>query len=117
MTRKNKSARESEKQALESYSLRALWQRGSNLGIMSAADSQVKPDQSSQSQPIDSVSSFNLSEVPRDRALLLSREQAFRNQQIEALKDLDRLLRLVTEQEKKYGSRLSTDSNFYRRSS
>ena len=54
-TRKNESAWESEKQALESYSLGALWQQDINLGIMSAANSQVEFDQSSESQPIDSV--------------------------------------------------------------
>ena len=34
---------------------------------------------------------------------------------MEALKDVTRLLTLVTEQEKKYGDRLSPYSNFYRR--
>lgn len=34
---------------------------------------------------------------------------------MEALKDITRLLTLVTEQEKKYEDRLSPHSNFYRR--
>ncbi len=38
-----------------------------------------------------------------------------RIQRVEALKDLNRLLELVTEQDKKYGGRLSSHSNFYRR--
>ena len=58
---------------------------------MLAANSQVELDQSSESQPIESVSSScTLSEVPRGRALL-SKEQVFRNQRVEALEDLETL--------------------------
>lgn len=45
----------------------------------------------------------------------MSRMQRQREQRLEASKDLTKLLELVTEQEKKYGGRLSQYSNFYRR--
>ena len=56
-----------------------------------------------------------LSGVSRGGTSLMSSQETLKNQRIEALKDLNKLLRLVTEQEKKYETRLSPHSNFYRR--
>ena len=53
--------------------------------------------------------------LPDVRSPPPSQQKIHKNQQVEALEDLARLLKLVTEQEKKYGDRLSTDGNFYRR--
>ena len=80
------------------------------------ANSQVRPGEPSQLLPIDGVSSaFPLSDIPRGGPPPVSKQETHRIQRVEALKDLNRLLELVTEQDKKYGSRLSTHSNFYRR--
>ena len=80
------------------------------------ANSQVRPDKSSQLLPIDSVSSaFPLSDILRGGPPPVSKQETYRIQQVEVSKDLNRLLELVTEQDKKYGGRLSPHSNFYRR--
>lgn len=99
-----------------SYSVEGLWQRGINLGIISAANSSVKSSQSLESWPDDDASAFKpLSEVSRGHAPLLAEQQSRKTQRTKALTDLNRLLRLVTEQEKKYGCRLSVHGNFYQR--
>lgn len=69
-----------------------------------------------ESSSSDSVS-FNrpLSEVSRGCPPPLSLQQALKNQRVKALEDLTRLLKLVTEQEKKYKEKLSPHGNFYRR--
>lgn len=86
--RQRKSAKESAKQASESYNIMALWQRSKDS---------------------------DLSEIPRGRPLPLTAPQVFIKKRVEALRDLDRLLENVTEQEKKYGDRLAPQSNYYRR--
>ena len=45
----------------------------------------------------------------------LSKQQMFKDQPVEALRDPSKLLESVRAQEKKYGDRLSPHSNFYRR--
>lgn len=45
----------------------------------------------------------------------LSQEKSFRKQRVAALKEIARLLELVTEQEKNNEERLSSRNNFYRR--
>lgn len=75
----------------------ALWQQSKNLGLNSSAG----------------VSASSLSEVPRGGPPVLTRQEICFNQQVEGLKDLDRLLEFVTEQEKKYGERLSPHSNYH----
>lgn len=57
------------------------------------------------------------SESPPDLSILPSfiPPQSLKEQQIEALKDLSRLIELVTEQKKKYRDRLSPNSNYYQR--
>ena len=91
-----------------------LWKRGSDLGLISSANSQERLGQLPELQPNNSVSSL-LSEIPRGGTSLLSKKDIHKSQQIKALDDLNRLLKLVTEQEKKYGTRLSPHSNYYRR--
>lgn len=114
--RHNKSARDFEKEASKAYNIQELWQRGRDLGMITQVSNQVGLEQPTELQPNDSVSSISsLSEIPRGCSPPLSKEQIPRNQQVEALEDLTRLLRLMTEQEKKYEDRLSPHSNFYRR--
>lgn len=84
------------------------------MGLISSANNQKRLDQLPELQPNDSVSS-PLSEIPRDGTSLLSKKDIHKSQQSKALDDLNRLLKLVTEQEKKYGTRLSSHSNYYRR--
>lgn len=54
-----------------------------------------------------------LFQIPRGTSLFLSKQQIYREKQIEALKELTKLMELVTEQEKKYGDRLSLYSHFH----
>lgn len=78
-------------------------------------NSHVGLEQPPESAPNVSVSSVcPLSGIPRGSLPLLSTQQTHRNQQVEALKDITRLLTLVTEQEKKHEDRLSPHCNFYR---
>ena len=111
--RQRKSARDFEREASQTYNIEALWQRGQNLGLISAANSQIRPGESSQLLLNDSVSSaFSLCNIPQGGPSPISKQEAHRIQRVEALKDLNRLLELVTKQDKKYGGRLSPHSNF-----
>ena len=84
--------------------------------MSSSINSQAELEQLTELPSINSVSSIPLvSEIPYRGLPFLSKQQIHRNQQVEALKDITRLLTLVTKQEKKYGDRLSPCSNFYRR--
>ncbi len=83
--------------------------------MASTVNSQVGLEQVAKSQPIDIVSSISLLDIPRGGTSSLSNQQVLKSQRTEALKDLNNLLKLVTEQEKKYKTRLSPHSNFYRR--
>ena len=101
---------------MKTYDIRALWQRNRDIGTISQANSQVELEQPTELQPSNSVSSIpSLSQTPCGCLSPLSKQQVDENYRIEALKDLTRLLELVTEQEKKYENRLSPQSNFYRR--
>ena len=116
LKKQRKFARELEKQASNTYDIRALWKRGSDLSLISSANSQERLGQLPGSQPNNSVSSpVPLSEIPQVGTPLLSKQDTLRSQRIKALDDLNRLLKLVTEQEKKYGTRLLPHSNYYRR--
>ena len=64
--RQKKYARDFEREASQTYNIGALWQRNRNLGLISAANSQIKPGEPSQLLPNNSVSSaFPLSDIPR----------------------------------------------------
>ncbi len=105
----NKSARELRKEASKTYNIQALWQRSQDLGMISQANSQVELKQPRELQPNNSVSS-----IPPDCLPPISKQQFSKNSRMEALKDLTRLLELVTKQENKYEGRISPHSNFYR---
>ena len=107
--RKQRSARELEKEALKTYNIQALWQQSSDLGMISAVKSQDRLDQAPESLPNNGAISaaHSLSEIPLGGSPSLSKQEIHKQQQVEALKDLTRLLKLVTEQEKKYEDRLS----------
>ena len=113
--RHNESARDLEKEASKTYNIEALWQRIRDLGMISKANNQVGLEQLTELQPNNSVSSVpSLSDVPLG-CIPPPKQQIHDNQQVKALEDLNRLLKLVMEQEKQYGDRLSPHSNFYRR--
>lgn len=77
--RQRKSARDFEREASQTYNIEALWQRGRNLGLISAANSQVRPGEPSQLPPNDSVSSaFSLSNIPRGGPPPVSKQEAHR---------------------------------------
>ena len=110
----NKSARELREEASNTYNIQALRQRSQDLGMISQANSQVELEQPRELQPNDGVSSISsLSQIPCVCLSPLSKQQLSKNNRMEGLKDLTRLLELVTEQEKKYEGRLSHYSNFY----
>ena len=114
--RQRKSARELDEQAKQTYDIRALRKRNLDLGMISPANSQVGLGQQPESQPIDDISSSSsLSKVARGGVSHLSNQETLKSQRTEALKDLNKLLKLVTEQDKKYHTRLSPPSNYYRR--
>ena len=114
--RQRKSARELEEQAKKTYDIRALWKRNLDLGMISPANSPVGLGQPAESQPNDGVSSLPpLSKIARGGVSLLSNQETLKGQRTEALKDLNKLLKFITEQDKKYGTRLSPHSNFHRR--
>lgn len=86
-------AQELEKEGSKLYNIRALWQRSQDLGISFAANSQGGLGQPSKSLPNDNVlSTCPLSDVPRGGIPSLSKRQIFTNQQVEALRDLTKLL-------------------------
>lgn len=108
--RHQKSARELQKEGSKSYNIQALpWQQSQDLGLTTNA--QTGLGQSSQSLPNSIV--CPLSHIPRGSSVPLPKQQIYREKQIVALKELTRLMELVTEQEKKYRERLSPHSNFF----
>ncbi len=114
--RQKKSARELEKECSKSYDIRALWQRIQKLGILSAANSPGGLGPLSELLPNDHISpACPLSDISRGSASSFSKQQIFKNQQIEALKDLTKLLESIRAKEKKYRDRFSPYSNYYRR--
>lgn len=106
--RHQKSACELQKEGSKTYNIQALWQQSQDLGLTTNAQIELE---SSESLPNGNV--CLLSEIPCSTSAPLSKRQLYRKKQINALKDLTRLVELVTEQEKKYKERLSPHSNFY----
>lgn len=83
--------------------------------MVSPANSQVGLGQPPKPQPDDGVFSPSLlSKIVRDSASFLSNQETLKSQWIETLKDLNKLLKLVTEKDKLYGTRFSPHSNFNR---
>ena len=103
-----------EEEGHKSYNIQALWQCNRDLGLISDTSSQHGPGESS--GPGDDIdSSYPLSEVPPGRNPSQSKQEINQEQRTIALKDITRLLELVTVQEEKYEERPSPHSNFYRR--
>ena len=82
------------------------------MGLISEANSQPGLDKNLAPGP-DDESNLSPSFLPILPGFIPL--QSHKKRQIKALKDLSRLIELVTEQEKKYGDRLSPHSNYYRR--
>ncbi len=80
------------------------------------ANSQVKLKKPGKLQPNDNIFSIPLLfQILPGCLPPNSKQQLDKNNRMEALKDLTRLLELITKQKKKYEGRLSPYSNFYRR--
>ena len=107
--RKIKAERKWEEEGYKSYNIQALWQRNCDLGLISNTNAQSEP-----SEALD-LSSYPLSKVPPGCDISQFKQEVDREQRTIALKDITRLLELVTIQEEKFGERLSPHGNFYRR--
>ncbi len=82
------------------------------MGLISSINNQERLGQLPKLQLNNSVSSLLL-EIPRVRTFLLSKKDIYKSQLIKALNNLNRLLKLLTEKEQKYGTRLLPHSNYY----
>ena len=83
--RQQKLARDFKREALQTYNIEALWQQGRSLGLISTANTQVRPGEPSQLLPINSVSStFPSSNIPRRGPTHVSKQEANRIQRVEA---------------------------------
>lgn len=104
-----------EKEASKTYNIKALWQINRDLGLNSKANTPASElaESSKSTSGKEEISIHLLSDVTRGgiESSVLSQQEIRRNQQVEALRDLSRLLNIVTKQEKKYQSRLSPHSN------
>jgi hypothetical protein len=100
--RARKMAQELRNEASKMYSIADMWKRQRDLGLVA------------NSLESEERQSACVSELPRGTAIQ-SNEEIRKAQRINASKELERLLGLVTEQEKKYGERLLPHGNFYRR--
>lgn len=112
--RHNKSAQDLEKETSKTYNIEVLWQWSHDLGMIFKANNQVGLEQSTELQPNNSISSVSSLSDVLPGCIPLSKQEIHHNQQVKALENLNRLLKLVTEQEKHLGERLSPHSNFYR---
>lgn len=101
--RMKRNARENQRQASQSYNIGAMFaklnDRAANLGNRSK-DSELTQEDTS---------------LPRACLPPLTFQERQREIRVQALIDLERLLEHVTEQDKKYGYRLSPRTNFFQR--
>ena len=98
LKKQQKSARELEQQASNTYDIRELWQRSRDLGMISSANNQERLGPLPESQPNNGVSSpAPLSKTPRGGKPLQSQPKTLKSQRIKALDDLNKLLKLMTE--------------------
>lgn len=112
--RQQRAAKALEQENSHTPHIGALFQR--QLEMKPSSSSSQKLAEPSLSEPVDSITPVSLlSQLPRGDLISKSKVQLRKEQRSQALKDITRLLELVTEQEKKYGERLSVQSNFYRR--
>ena len=107
--RKKKAASKWEEEGRKSYNIQALWQRNRDRGLISNTNTQSEPSEASD------PSSYPLNKVPSGCEISRSKQEVDQEKRTTALKDITRLLELVTVQEEKYGERLSPHSNFHRR--
>lgn len=82
--------------------------------MISTINSQVRSDKPSQLPPNDIISfAFSLSNIFQGRPPTISKQKAYKIQQVEELKDLNRFFELVIKQNKKCKGRLLLHYNFY----
>lgn len=107
--RKKKAAIKWEEEGRKSYNIQALWQRNRDWGLIFNATIQSEPSETSD------PSSYSLNKVPPGYEISRSKQEIDKEKRTTALKDITRLLELVTVQEEKYGERSSPHGNFHRR--
>lgn len=89
--RRRKAAKGLEEDGLQSYQIEALWERNRELGMLSQNSTQA-----------ESVELNSLSQIPRGQKYLKSKKEMRMEDRKEAFQAMNRLLQLVTEQEKLY---------------
>lgn len=112
--RKAKSARESQQQASQTYSISALLARSQEKA---ARREQERLDNMSGDIELSREEERNTQDIPIPAACgpPLTFKQQQIEKQVQALADLEKLLSSVTEQDRKYGCRFSPHTNFFQR--
>lgn len=112
---KRKAAKKWEEEGHKSYNIQALWQRSRDLGLISSANGKTGFGEASDLRDTDVNPSYPWSKVLPGCSISQSKQEVDWEQCTIALKDIARLLELVTVQEEKYEEKLSPHGNFYRR--
>lgn len=112
--RQQRSKRESQLQASQCYSIKAMFQRQMTMPKRLSKKEQLAQlgvfvGESTQAS-LNSIEPLTPACLPP-----MNKKETLKKLQEEALETMNRLLNLVTEQEKKYGCRLAPQSNFYQR--
>ena len=109
--RKQRNAREFQRQAVQYFHIGGMFKKAQEKADQRReTDVQVTDGQRNGQEKSD------LNNPVQPACFLpVSQKQVLTELRIQALKNLERLMDLVTEQEKKYGYRLSPQSNFYQR--
>lgn len=81
----------------------------------SEKETEQKTKQGTEQETAQPVELDNYQSLPHAYLPSVSKKKAMKRLQVEALKSMDCLLKLVTEQEKKYGCKMAPLSNFYKR--
>ena len=114
LRRRKKSAQELEKEVSKIYNITALWQHNHDLTSISNASTPEKLAYSSDLSIVDKPNQVvSLSQILSDCTSPKSKWEIQKEQRINKLQDLIKLLQLVINQEKKYREQLSTHSDFY----
>lgn len=112
--RKAKSARESQQEASQTYSISGLFARSHEKAVRLEQEKLDNMTRATELSGGEERYTLNLP-VPAACAPPLTFKQRQIEKQIQALADLEKLLNSVTEQDKKYGCRFSPHTNFFQR--
>ena len=109
--RKQRNAREFQKQAAQCYHIGGMFKKAQEK-----ADQRRKTQVQATDGQHNNQEKSDLNNTAQPACSLpASQKEVLIELRIQALKNLERLMDLVTEQEKKYSSRLSPQSNYYQR--